>query len=169
MCNRIILCKICILYICSVIPHFLLSCTNGAELVGLTAANATFEVYKTENVVEHIWDFGKELMNEISNSIANHGLSEIVKLDGYPCRPRISFPKNELADPLIQKTFFVQEMIKKGVLMESISISFSHGEIELKKTKIALEHAFYEFSKGIKEGDIESRLEGPTIKPVFTY
>ncbi len=150
-------------------PVFLLSCTNGAELVGLTAAKATLKVYKSQPVISHIWEYGKKLMEGMDRLIAQYDLRDIIKIQGYPCRPGLFFHPTEFATMLELKTLFVQEMVKGGVLMDQIAISFSHGEKELSKTLETLDSALNVFARAIKTEDIKGCIEGKTISPVFHY
>lgn len=64
------------------------------------------------------------------------------------------------------RTLFSQEMIKNGVLIPWIALSYAHGEKELEITKNALEHTFEVYSKAVNEG-YEKYLVGNPIKPVF--
>jgi glutamate-1-semialdehyde 2,1-aminomutase len=57
-------------------------------------------------------------------------------------------------------------MIKNGVLMPWIAISYAHGESELKLTEKALENTFRVYKKAVEEG-FEKYLVGDAIKPVF--
>jgi len=57
-------------------------------------------------------------------------------------------------------------MIKNGVLIPWIAISYAHGEKELEKTKKALKRTFEVYKKAISEGH-EKYLIGNEIKPVF--
>ena len=40
---------------------FLLSSTHGAEMPGLAAFLAAVNIYKTDAVIEHLWQYGKRL------------------------------------------------------------------------------------------------------------
>jgi glutamate-1-semialdehyde 2,1-aminomutase len=60
-----------------------------------------------------------------------------------------------------EKTLFMQEMCKRGVLMPYVSPSYRHGEIEFKLTKRAIEGSMEAIDKG-------AVLEGPEIVPVFS-
>jgi glutamate-1-semialdehyde 2,1-aminomutase len=61
---------------------------------------------------------------------------------------------------------FAQEMIKNGVMIPWIAISYAHGEKELELTKKALESSFKVYKKAVDEG-YEKYLIGDVIKPVF--
>ncbi len=150
-------------------PVFLLSCTNGAELVGLTAAQATVKVFKNEPVIQHIWDYGRKLKDGMKELIQGSGLSDHIHITGYPCRPGLSFQETDLASSLELKTLFVQEMIKGGILMDHIAISYSHGENEFELTMEALNSTLEVFSRCIKNRKVKPAIEGKVISPVFHY
>jgi glutamate-1-semialdehyde 2,1-aminomutase len=57
-------------------------------------------------------------------------------------------------------------MIRNGVLMPWIALSYRHGDAELAATEQAIERAFVVYSKALEEG-VEKYLEGSVIKPVF--
>jgi glutamate-1-semialdehyde 2,1-aminomutase len=57
-------------------------------------------------------------------------------------------------------------MIKNGVLMPWIALSYRHGAEELAITERALDATFAIYRKALDEG-VEKYLVGPAIKPVF--
>ena len=57
-------------------------------------------------------------------------------------------------------------MAKNGVLMNYISLSFSHGEKELRITINALEKTLDVYKKALKYG-VSKFLIGNPIKPIF--
>lgn len=61
---------------------------------------------------------------------------------------------------LPEKTLFMQEMCKRGVLMPWVAHSYRHGEKELALTKEAVEGALEAIAGG-------AMLDGPRCKPVF--
>jgi glutamate-1-semialdehyde 2,1-aminomutase len=67
---------------------------------------------------------------------------------------------------LSYRTLFSQEMIKNGVLMPYIAISYSHQSEELEKTLLAANSALRVYNKAIEEG-VENYLQSAVIKPVF--
>jgi glutamate-1-semialdehyde 2,1-aminomutase len=53
-------------------PVFLLSCTYGGEIVGLSAGIKTIDIFENEPVIEHIWQYGnqlKQILNQIVGQI----------------------------------------------------------------------------------------------------
>lgn len=150
-------------------PAFLLSCTFGSELVGLTAAKATLQVYKEEEVISHFWNYGKALKAGIKAQIDEAQIGSRVKIAGYDCRPGLSFMEEDGGTSFALKTLFLQEMVKGGVLMDRICISYSHRAEELQKTLQATEHAFQVLGKAIANDSVAESIVGEIVQPVFTH
>ncbi len=147
---------------------FLLSCTYGSELVGLTAAKKTIEIFQEENVIDHIWSYGKDLIVGLSDQIQALNLENQLKIEGYPCRPNISFLCNEGAFSFELKTLFIQEMVKQNILMERICVSYAHNDKLLKSSLKATAATFEVIQKGLNNNNISEIIDGEIVKPVFT-
>jgi len=145
---------------------FLLSTTHGAEMTGLGAFLETVRIYREENVVDHLWNYGKSLQEGFASVAAQHGLSAHVHTDGpaialnYVTRDR----DGQISLPL--RTLLAQELLKRGVMMPWIAISQSHGPIELQQTLEALDGALSVYKQAL-DGGVEHFLQGPAIRPVF--
>jgi glutamate-1-semialdehyde 2,1-aminomutase len=145
---------------------FLLSTTHGAEMSGLGAFVETIKFMKKNKVVEHLWEYGKELINLINQMAKEYGIEKNFVAGGIECSPYyLTFDKNG-ENSLGLRTLFSQEMIKNGVLIPWIALSYSHGEKELEITKNALEKTFEVYKKAVDDG-YEKYLVGSPIKPVF--
>jgi glutamate-1-semialdehyde 2,1-aminomutase len=64
------------------------------------------------------------------------------------------------------RTLFCQEMVRHGVLLPWIALSYRHGAEELALTEKALDATFEVYRRALADGP-ERYLEGPVIKPVF--
>ena len=145
---------------------FLLSTTHGAEMSGLGAFVATMKFMKEHNVVEYIWDYGTKLISMINELAKKYEIERNFVAGGIECSPYyLTFDKNG-QNSLGLRTLFSQEMIKNGVLIPWVALSYAHGENELAKTKNALEKTFEVYRKAVDEG-YERYLVGSPIKPVF--
>lgn len=145
---------------------FLISTTHGSEMTALGAFIKTVEVYQKNNVTQHIWDYGKKLI-EGANEIAKRlEISDYFEFGGYACSP-IYFTKNQNKEISLEfRTLFSQEMIKHGVLIPWVALSFAHQEKELELTLHAIYKSLEVYKKALK-GDINDYLVGKSIKPVF--
>ena len=145
---------------------FLLSTTNGAEMSGLGAFVATVKFLRQHKVVEYLWDYGKKLMEMMQRQADAHNIGDSFKVGGVPCSPYYLTRDVSGTNSLGLRTLFSQEMIRNGVLMPWIALSFRHTEAELIATEEAVDKAFFIYRKAMEEG-VGKYLEGPIIKPVF--
>jgi len=145
---------------------FLLSTTHGAEMAGMGAFLATMKMMERENVVDHLWDFGRRLLALMQEKFEAHGVADSLKVGGFSCSPYYLTLDDKGAASLPLRTLFAQEMVRQGVLMPWIALSWRHGEEELKLTARALDAALPVYKKAMADG-AERYLEGPAIKPVF--
>jgi glutamate-1-semialdehyde 2,1-aminomutase len=145
---------------------FLLSTTHGAEMNGLGAFVATIRYMQKHNVIKHLWDYGQRLMAMMRRKAEAHGISESFKVGGIACSPYYMTLDKSGANSLPLRTLFSQEMIRSGVLMPWIALSYRHGEAELAITEQAIDKAFKIYSNALEEG-ADNYLKGAVIKPVF--
>jgi glutamate-1-semialdehyde 2,1-aminomutase len=148
---------------------FLTSTTHGAEMCGMGAFVRTVEYYKSNNVIHHLWTYGEQLI-EGMNSIARElGIQDYFETNGIPCSPNYSTKDKTGNTSLAYRTLFSQEMVRNGIMMPWIAISFAHRQDELDLTLDAVRNSLSVYSKALEDG-IENYLIGPVIKPVFrTY
>lgn len=145
---------------------FLLSTTHGAEMCGLGAFIETMKFMKKNDVVSHLWGYGAKLIKLMNDLAKEYGIERNFIASGIECSPYfLTFNKNG-ENCLGLRTLFAQEMIKNGVLIPWIALSYSHREEELEFTKDALKKSFEVLKKAVDEG-YEKYLNGKTIKPVF--
>ncbi|HRH81872.1 MAG TPA: glutamate-1-semialdehyde 2,1-aminomutase [Thiobacillaceae bacterium] len=145
---------------------FLLSTTHGAEMAGLGAFVAAMAFMRRHDVVAHLWDYGRRLMDAMQAAAARHGVADRFKVGGFPCSPYYLTLDDTGAASLPLRTLYAQEMVRNGVLMPWIALSWRHGDAELAFTEQALDATFAVYSRALEEG-VDKYLEGPAIKPVF--
>lgn len=145
---------------------FLVSTTHGAEMCGLGAFVKTIDVYKELDVIGHMWDYGKKLMEGMNSISREFGISDYFYLEGYPCSPNYATKDSNGNMSMGLRTLFSQEMIRQKVLIPWIALSFMHGNTELDITLSASRKALSIYREALSKG-YESYLEGDIIKPVF--
>lgn len=145
---------------------FLLSTTHGAEMNGLGAFVESIKFIQKNSVIEHIWSYGKNLIDMMNNTAKEFGIEKNFIAGGVECSPYYLTFNKDGENSLGLRTLFAQEMIKNGVLMPWIALSYAHGDRELEKTKEALKKTFKVYKKAVDEG-YEKYLVGDVIKPVF--
>lgn len=145
---------------------FLLSTTHGAETHGLAAAIATMEVYRREPVIETLYGRGKRLQDEGTQIIAQHGLSKHIQIVGRPCCLVFTTLDNDLRQSQIMRSLFLQETIKRGVLMTTLVVSFTHTDEDIDRTLEAIDGALSVYRKALENGP-EHYLIGQPSQVVY--
>lgn len=145
---------------------FLISTTHGAEMAGMGAFVRTMSEYKKLHVVDHLWKYGKKLIDGMNGIAKELGIQEHFLAEGYPCSPGYITKDEQKTVSLPFRTLFSQEMIHSGILMPWIALSYSHTDIELQKTLSGVEKALRVYKNALNFG-WKKYLKGPSIKPVF--
>jgi glutamate-1-semialdehyde 2,1-aminomutase len=145
---------------------FLTSTTHGAEMSALGAFIKTAEIIKRDNVIEHYWNYGKELMKGMNQIAKDLDINEYFYVEGHPCSPAYVTKDKTGNVSMSFRTLFAQEMVKSQILMPYIAISFAHKEKELAITLEAVTKALVVYKDALENG-IEKLLESDIIKPVF--
>jgi glutamate-1-semialdehyde 2,1-aminomutase/spore coat polysaccharide biosynthesis protein SpsF len=142
--------------------------TFGGETLSLAASLATVEKMQKSSVIDHLWSYGKILSDAIEQLIFRHDLRAVIKLCGYAPWKIVQFSDHANATSFEIKTLFIQEMIKRGILVNSsLNINFAHGSLEKQKILSAMEDVFSLLSNCLPNGKIMQHLRSPAIKPLF--
>jgi glutamate-1-semialdehyde 2,1-aminomutase len=145
---------------------FLLSTTHGAETPSLAAAIATMAVYRSEPVVEHLHRQGERLMKGLREAAARHRLERHFELSGRPCN--LLFGTRGLDGKPSQhfRTLLLQEALRRGVLMPSLVVSYSHTDEDIDRTVEAIDGALGVYARALADG-VEKHLVGRPSRTVF--
>ena len=146
---------------------FLISTTHGGETHTMAAANATIEVFKKENVIDHNQKIGDALITGCKHAIISAGVSHFVDL--VPCNWLVAFnfrdDKGNVC--MTMRTLVMQEMIKRGVLFQGAFVPcFSHTIDDVSYFVNAFSETL-EVLKQIDKSNLLTLLKGDPIKPVF--
>jgi glutamate-1-semialdehyde 2,1-aminomutase len=145
---------------------FLLSTTHGAETTSLAAALATMRIYRQEGVIEHLYAQGERLRKGIERSIASFHLEGHFAVLGkepnlvYATRDENKKPSQAF------RTLFLQETIKRGLLMPSLVVSFSHSDRDIDRTVDGVAEALGVYKKALEDG-VDKYVVGRPVKPVY--
>ena len=145
------------------------SFTYGGDCIGLAAAKACLPKLKREKVTEHLWHVGLLLKDGFNRLAGCYGVSEFVQCVGYPCRSIISFDGCGIFEPLEIKSYFQQELIRRGILWTAYhALSYSHKREDIEYTLNCYEDVLKLFKYIVdKKKDLRSLIEGIPVKPVF--
>jgi glutamate-1-semialdehyde 2,1-aminomutase len=145
---------------------FLLSTTHGAETHALAAGMETMNIYEREGVVEVLHRQGARLRAGIEAEAKRQGVGEHVRLTGRDCN--LVYAARDAAGQPSQafRTLVLQETLKRGILMPSLVVSFSHGDDDIDRTVEAVGEALSVYRRAL-DGGVERFLEGRPVRPVF--
>lgn len=145
---------------------FLLSTTHGAETHSLAAAIATIQYFKEHDVITQLYEQGTKIEKGISAICTELGLIEKFVVCGPPCALIYSTHDNDGHTSQRMRTLFLQETMKRGLLMPSLIVSYSHTDADINETCQKIYEALWIYKKALAEG-VEKYLEGRSIKTVW--
>jgi glutamate-1-semialdehyde 2,1-aminomutase len=145
---------------------FLLSTTHGAETHSLAAAIATMRIYQNEPVIEHLTRQGTRLREQAEAVIRHHRLEDYVSIHGRDSC--LLYGTRDLDGNASQalRTLLLQETIRRGVLMPSLVVSYSHTDEDIERTIAAFDGALGVYRQAL-DGGVERFLVGRPSEPVM--
>lgn len=145
---------------------FLLSTTHGAEQSHLAGMLATLDVYRSEPVIATLWERGRALQSGIAAITTELGLVDHFGTMGKPCN-LVYFTRDREKQPSQPlRTLFLQETLKRGLLMPSLVVCYSHTPEQIASTLEIIREALVVYCKALETG-VENYLVGRPVKPVF--
>jgi glutamate-1-semialdehyde 2,1-aminomutase len=145
---------------------FLLSTTHGAETHCLAATIETMQIYRRDNVIEFMYRQGERLRAGVNRAIDTLGLKGSFEVLGrapnmiYATRDQSRQPSQAF------RALFLQETIRRGLIMPSLVVSFSHSDADIDRTIEAIGEALQVYRRALDDG-VERYLIGRPVKPVF--
>lgn len=140
-----------------------ISSTNWTERIGFCAAIATIEKYEKNKVEEHLIRVGNMVKEHWAASAKKEELQ--VEVSGIAPLAHFEF---QYANALVMKTFYTQEMLKRGFLAtNAFYSSYAHKEEDIAKYAEAIAEVFHEIAIYNKQGILESKLEGSCCQSGF--
>jgi len=140
-----------------------ISSTNWTERIGPTAALATIEKYRRENVAEHITKIGSMVTAGWRKAAGESGLD--LHTSGLPSLNHFNLG---YADEMALITLFNQLMLEKGYLAyNQFKPSFAHQKEHIENYLADAADAFSVMAKAANNGDISGQLKGPAARSGF--
>ena len=110
---------------------------------------------------------GQTLMNGYNDIATELGIRDITHCKGHPARGLIVFD-DKAGQSLLMKSLVQQELIKRGILWSGFhNMCYSHSAADLDHTLAAYGEVLAELKGALEAGDLESRLRGRPVQPVF--
>ena len=145
---------------------FLISTTHGAESHALAASIATMKFYQENDVIGFLDQQGGKLADGVNKASRDIGIEDKISIIGPNCCS-VYTTKDQDGNPSQPfRTLFLQEQIKRGLLMTSSVIAFSHSDKDIAETVEKLYDAMVIYKKALNEG-IDKYLIGRPVSPVW--
>ncbi|MCM1498448.1 MAG: aminotransferase class III-fold pyridoxal phosphate-dependent enzyme [Clostridium sp.] len=139
-----------------------ISSTYWTERIGLVASVATIRKYRKEKVDEHINKIGKSVKAGLCKAADRHGIA--IDISGIDPLVHFEFCYK---DSLVYKTFFTQEMLKRGYLATTaVYASYAHTDENVAGYLDAVDEVFGVMQVQILNGKIP-QLEGEVCHSGF--
>jgi glutamate-1-semialdehyde 2,1-aminomutase len=117
-------------------------------------------------VIEHLYRHGTRLRREADEIIRRHRLSDVVKISGKPCCLSYTTLDQDGRPSQAFRTLFLQETIRRGVLMPSLVVSYSHTDEDIDLTLAAIDGALAVYRRALEDG-VEQYLIGRPTQTVY--
>ena len=147
---------------------FLLSTTHGGETHSLAASIACINEIKKLRAIDHFWKVGEQLTAGFYSAAKKVGAEKYFNvMSDYEVKPAFSF--NDASGEISMKvrTFFLQEMTKKGILMPYIVPSYAHKDDDIKFVINCFEETMETVKLAIENENLDNLIVGDITKPVF--
>ena len=142
--------------------------TFGGELLSLAAAKVVLEKHKKVDIAGILTKKGENLRNEIESMIHKNNLQNVLTLSGHPTWVFLNWTPTDQYSVDELKTFFMQEMFQKGVLvLNAHNISLAFGRKELQIVLKAYSETLQNLSSAINSGTLREKLLVEPLVPLF--
>ena len=131
---------------------FLLSTTHGAETTGLAAYLAVSKTYAERDVVAEMEVQGSKLRSGLEQVAKEAGMSEHVVILGRPSCLVFGTKDHNGQPSQAFRTLFIQELLRRGVLGQSLVISAAHTDADIDQTIEAAAGALEVYARADRGG-----------------
>jgi len=146
---------------------FLLSTTNGAETAGLAAYLAVSAAYAERDVVAEMEIQGTKLRSGLEKATEAAGMSEYVSFPGRPSCLVFATKDHNGQPSQAFRTLFIQELLRRGVLGQSLVISAAHTDADIDQTIEATAGALEVYARAVEACSTDGLLVGRPVAPAM--
>ena len=151
------------------IENIFFSGTFGGELLSLAAAKTVIQMHLNFDITGRITSVGSKIALELQKIINSYKMEEFLRISGHPTWKFLNWEGNEKFNTQVIKTYFMQEMFKKGVLVLSThNNSLSLTEKISEQVINIYGEVISDLSKSISDTSLLSKLHVKPIQPLFT-
>jgi glutamate-1-semialdehyde 2,1-aminomutase len=127
---------------------------------------ATMKFYQENNVTGFLDQQGGKLKEGINKASREIGIEDKVSIIGPNCCSVYTTRDQEGKPSQLFRTLFIQEQMKRGLLMPSSIVSYSHTDKDIADTIERMSEAMVVYKKALMEG-VGKYLVGRPVAPVW--
>ena len=151
------------------IENIFFSGTFGGELLSLAAAKTVIQMHLNFDITGSINSVGSKITLELQKIIDSYKMEEFLRTSGHPTWKFLNWTGNEKFSSQVIKTYFMQEMFKRGVLVLSThNNSLSLTEKLSEQVINVYGEVISDLSKSITDNSLLSKLHVKPIQPLLT-
>ena len=142
--------------------------TFGGELLSLAAAKVVLQRHLREDVCGELALAGKQLSDKTEHIINQSGLEGVLSISGHPSWRFLNWVATDHFTVEQIKTFFMQEMFKRGVLvLATHNITLAHTTKIIDRVNLIYAEVLYELQNAIASDTLSNKLLATPLKPLF--
>jgi glutamate-1-semialdehyde 2,1-aminomutase len=142
--------------------------TFGGETLSLAAVNAVIKKYESQNVPKYLEEIGTYLLEQLNQFIDSENLGDVFWTSGHPAWTFLHIKEQKEYLPFEIKTFFLQEVFKRGILtLGSHNLSFSHTKEDIDRLLKVYAEVLPMIKHHINNKDLLENIQGEILKPLF--
>lgn len=151
-----------------IVEKIFFSGTFGGETLSLAAAKAVLNKLRNEPVLHTLKVRGERLLKGVNQLIADLDMLDLLSVCGHPSWSFLVFKDTSTCTSWEAKTFFMQEMFKRGVFtIGAQTLSYAHTDAHISQLLAAYREVFGLLAQHIRSGDLQSSLECEPLVPLF--
>ncbi len=151
-----------------IVEKIFFSGTFGGETLSLAAAKAVLNKLRNEPVLHTLKVRGERLLKGVNQLITDLDMLDLLSVCGHPSWSFLVFKDTSTCTSWEAKTFFMQEMFKRGVFtIGAQTLSYAHTDAHISQLLAAYREVFGLLAQHIRSGDLHSSLECEPLVPLF--
>jgi len=141
--------------------------TFGGELLSLTAANVVLDKVRENRVIPELYRLGQAIQQGLLGEISRNKY-EFVNISGNPTWTFLNWTLSSDALQNKVKTYFLQEMFKRGILVLSTNnITTTLSQKDISKILTTYAEVFEAISQALERDSLDALLGCQPIVPLF--
>ncbi len=142
--------------------------TFGGELLSLAAANVVLAMHQRNTVSPNLFEAGEDLSNKLQELIIETEMTEVLKVKGHATWKFLDWSESAGYSPLEIRTFFMQEMFRRGLLiLGTHNVSLAHNTKTRKKILETYSEVLSLIRSNLVNETLRMNLRVKPLQPLF--